>query len=98
MVNGSSSDTGSPRRVRRSKAQHFSDEAEKRVNFLLEHMDRLGKLSSRATNTYSEQQIQAISRALSGKLESTLAKFSNGHSSGFKMPANVDRPDPPPPQ
>ncbi len=74
-------------RQRRSKEDHFAEEAEKRVNFILKQYNHLGKLSSRATNTYSTQQVAALSEILTGKLRSTLSKFSTPPgASEFQMP------------
>ena len=73
-------------RHRRTKEQHFAQEAEKRVNLILDQFDRLGKLSLRSTNSYAPRQITAMSEMLQKKLDSVLSKFSTGSCGPFQMP------------
>ncbi len=61
-----------------SRDERFVRLAEVRVNALLEKMRLLGQLANKRNYSYSEDQVNAIFRAIQYELNSNKAKFREG--------------------
>lgn len=70
--------------------ENFVRLAEARTNRVLKDLDLLGNLSNRSNYSYTEEDVRAIFRAVSKKLQETETRFKvsvrAGQNSGFRLP------------
>jgi hypothetical protein len=73
-----------------SARENFVRLAEARTNRALKELDLLGNLSNRSNYSYSEEDVRAIFRTLTKKLQDTEARFKvsvrAGQDNVFRLP------------
>jgi hypothetical protein len=79
-------DTEQAPRARRTRADHFREEAEKRVNRIFLEIDKLEKLSATSSNEYSTEQVEAMFSAIFERTQQTAKKFDHSKGPAFEMP------------
>lgn len=61
--------------IPRDKRTHFREEAQKRAVMILDHLDRLGKLSNRNSNQWTTQEIDQLFGTIEAKIGEVVARF-----------------------
>jgi SLT domain-containing protein len=79
-------DTTLDGRARRTRAEHFHEEAEKRVNRILLEIDRLERLSNTSSNEYSVEQVETMFAAIFERTQRVAKKFDHSQGPAFEMP------------
>ncbi len=73
-------------KVRRTRQDHFREEAEIRVNRILLEIDKLSRLSSTSSNEYSVEQIETMFAAIFERIQRIAKKFDHSKGPAFEMP------------
>ena len=75
-------------KITESRRERFIRVAERRVNIVLDALDRLSKCSNRSNYEYSEKDIRIIFKAIEGKTKEIKSAFSGANSKdkkGFRL-------------
>jgi hypothetical protein len=88
-------DTEQAPRARRTRADHFREEAEKRTNRILSEIEKLSRLSNTSANEYSTEQVEAMFAAIFERVQQTAKKFDHSKGPAFEMPDLKGRVDMP---
>ncbi len=74
-------------RARRTREDHFREEAEKQTNRILIEIEKLSKLSKTSSNEYSPEQVKEMFEAIGRRLAEIYRKFDQSQGPAFEMSA-----------
>ena len=60
------------------REQRFKRLAEQRVNVILDKLRLLGQLANKSNYEYSDEQVEAVFKAIQKEINETKSKFRNG--------------------